>query len=1127
MSSSPFLTRRAQSPERTSRRQRRMIVGLALACGVGAVALPIISKTPSGVSANAPTRSKYSWPFSRYSVWNMPIGSDAQYVPAGIKAPYTERPSFFGGSIGRETNLISTNPSAPIRNLNGSATVKVDPSLSHDGGWNGCAALLSATDGNAVRTGQPLALAPGGNPTWTYDYSQPLTNNPLRAENPYPFDPRLGDTPNQLTTLNGWGRWGCQGGSAMSGIGGTIRTGELAADAPIPHALKLLIYCHLYCHPTGKNGAPFRWPAYSADSYALQPGARFNDNDVYYAGANPDLQIGSLVALPPTFNIASIQHPQVRKIAEALRDYGAYIVDDAAWNSVNIATDTGSEIDDTNPAFIADMVGLLDDLHVVANNSPTSVGGGGVPRACLAPAFDDGTPEQYTNPNGASEPTGCGGSPAATTSAPTTSVATTTIAPAPTTSRVPTTAVASAGPIKIMAIGDSLLSFDPKGAARNELYRLLTTSGTPVDYVGDIRTYWNGTATVEWDTPDPDSMVQGGTCLGADPSTGHLCGFNLREGGLYGMVTGRISYYQPQIVMIMAGINDRFCATPAICGDVPTSYERLIDLVYREQPNATVLFTTGKDFVNVNDFYTEMKPRLETLAINQRAKGRNVAFVDVYPGLTVQDTVDGLHPSTAGHDKMAKAWYDAVVRNYLNRGTTPTTTRPPATSAVPTIRPVTTTTRLSEPTTTPITSPTTKPPTTKPPTTTTTIRSTPSTVAPTSTTPQLSPLPLVVYSSDFSQGTSRWVAYGGTGTILSTANGALLVNPPKAGNSGSAELLLDAADGRSSGRFVVNLPSRVKLTVAANRWTNEWTNAKFDSPVWERELPAGRYEVKVQDISTFGKLQLVLTSSAPMAIESATVEVVTSSAASAAASATITPLDAAPPTSSGAVTTTTRPAIPTTAAPTTTAQTTPAPTSTSVRATTTTPTPSTTPTTSTTRANAVTTVAVTTPPVTTAAVTTTPVTTTSIAVPTTTAAVSTTSTTMRPQPITYRSDFSSGTGGWSPYVVNPVRVSAESGRLVVRRTTAGPGSARVLIATTPRRSTGRLSITVPTGGTVTVSIHRWNSDWSGGQFASPIWEQRLGSRPTVLEIPEMDLQGLLEIVVTSSADFSINEITVS
>src|SRR5687768_9700542 len=94
------------------------------------------------------SRDKYKWPFSKYSIWNMPIGSSANLVPAGIKAPYKSS-TFDGGYITADTNPIALDPNAPIKMLNGQQA-RIPNTLSHDGSWNGCAAILSATDTNKI-----------------------------------------------------------------------------------------------------------------------------------------------------------------------------------------------------------------------------------------------------------------------------------------------------------------------------------------------------------------------------------------------------------------------------------------------------------------------------------------------------------------------------------------------------------------------------------------------------------------------------------------------------------------------------------------------------------------------------------------------------------------------------------------------------------------------------------------------------------------------------------------------------------------------------------------------------------------------------------------------------------------
>jgi hypothetical protein len=51
-----------------------------------ALALPttLCLSVLAGNFAAPACRDKIVWPFSNASIWNMPIGSDAEYVPSGI-----------------------------------------------------------------------------------------------------------------------------------------------------------------------------------------------------------------------------------------------------------------------------------------------------------------------------------------------------------------------------------------------------------------------------------------------------------------------------------------------------------------------------------------------------------------------------------------------------------------------------------------------------------------------------------------------------------------------------------------------------------------------------------------------------------------------------------------------------------------------------------------------------------------------------------------------------------------------------------------------------------------------------------------------------------------------------------
>lgn len=93
-----------------------------------------------------------------------------------------------------------------------------------------------------------------------------------------------------------------------------------------------------------------------------------------------------------------------RKIAWTLQNYGAYQVEEVPWSKIEIGVedsprgsvpvdfeqDWGYEFitkdEDRNPWY-RDILKIIAQLHIVANNSPDNIGGGGVPLRLLAPPF--------------------------------------------------------------------------------------------------------------------------------------------------------------------------------------------------------------------------------------------------------------------------------------------------------------------------------------------------------------------------------------------------------------------------------------------------------------------------------------------------------------------------------------------------------------------------------------------------------------------------------------------------------------------------------------------------------------------------------------------------------------------
>jgi hypothetical protein len=253
-----------------------------------------------------------------------------------------------------------------------------------DGTTPNYATAILAADGHTLIQGQPMArCTSGGTATmWWYQENEDL----LRT-----------------------GNSGAHGGSMLSSLGGVIRLGELVPGGAIHHALKVnLLGADNYY--SGSGG--YRWPATTADGCA--PGC--------YGGSVPALRMGSLLALPPSFdvNAMGLETEPAKILAHAFQDYGAYTVDDAAWSVYAVATEysPSGKVDDEfgtawgfpiSPAsrdvpWARDMDRIFGALAVVDNwdastwqtvsaSNGTQGAGLGTPRVSWAPDFGPGSPD--------------------------------------------------------------------------------------------------------------------------------------------------------------------------------------------------------------------------------------------------------------------------------------------------------------------------------------------------------------------------------------------------------------------------------------------------------------------------------------------------------------------------------------------------------------------------------------------------------------------------------------------------------------------------------------------------------------------------------------------------------------
>ena len=337
------------------------------------------------------TRDPLKWPFSQTSIWNMPIGEDAIYVHAHIEKA-------MGAGMTIDEDYIVMSPDAPLMDI-----------AQNFAGWdktkNRCTVegkvLFSAPipqsfivspetwDGTTPNAGLAV-LMPDKR---TIKHTQPFAHCTAgqAGTSQYMFEDQ---------DIYSDGLYGSHGGSGLSAIGGTLRLGELTpTSGSIRHAMKVNFFGrkNIYYDDETKG---YRWPAKRSDGYAA--GNYYKDRSSEIVKA---CRMGALLALPIKMNLDSLglETQPARILAEAFQHYGAYLVDDTAWDVYAIITEWSPEgrfdeefkknwgfsmkASDKNTPWARDMDRIFMNLHVVDNNSVSTKGGGGKPLVPLAPTL--------------------------------------------------------------------------------------------------------------------------------------------------------------------------------------------------------------------------------------------------------------------------------------------------------------------------------------------------------------------------------------------------------------------------------------------------------------------------------------------------------------------------------------------------------------------------------------------------------------------------------------------------------------------------------------------------------------------------------------------------------------------
>jgi hypothetical protein len=355
----------------------------------------LVQAQPKNVS-EATTRDPLLWPFAATSIWNMPLGSNAIYVPANLEMPTARM-------LTLDEDLIVQTPDEPNMNIYWSSV--------RWGTGDRCTPDQPLQLQGSVPIPQSFVVSPT-----TWDGTTPnsgiavLLNDRRTIWQTQPFahcsngsDATTGYVFSNNQDLYGDGYYGSHGGSRLSVIGGSLRLHEFTrTSGPIRHAIKMNL-CgkkNLYYDAVNKG---FRWPALAADAAAPT-----SYGSLRTTAPQTECRMGALMAIPASISIASLglESEPGPILAQVLQDYGGYVVDDTGWDVYAIETEWGpngrfrdefkkswgidfvvSMSQASSTAWGRDIAKIYKALNIVTNNSATSIGGGGTPRQALAPAF--------------------------------------------------------------------------------------------------------------------------------------------------------------------------------------------------------------------------------------------------------------------------------------------------------------------------------------------------------------------------------------------------------------------------------------------------------------------------------------------------------------------------------------------------------------------------------------------------------------------------------------------------------------------------------------------------------------------------------------------------------------------
>ncbi len=247
---------------------------------------------------------------------------------------------------------------------------------------------------------------------------------------------------------------------------------------------------------------------------------------------------------------------------------------------------------------------------------------------------------------------------------------------------------ASAGPLRIMPLGDSITSgytnnsWSGNGAFtfgyRGPLYTKLTNAGYDFQFVGASTEPWTPAHIYQdgqWYTSNAAPTSVSGPDLRTVGQDGHRGYWGQRTDWIASNVVSWLNTDNPDIVLLMLGTNNTDLATANLTAEPTTSENQLRDLVQtivNTKPAAQVVVaqispriganTTTGAVVKYNNYIEN------TLVPYFQGLGKDVTTVDQYANFVSGGVINtslfatdsSVHPSTTGYSKIAQTWFDGI-----------------------------------------------------------------------------------------------------------------------------------------------------------------------------------------------------------------------------------------------------------------------------------------------------------------------------------------------------------------------------------------------------------------------------------------------------------------------------------